>query len=71
MMKAQSLERFPLHLGLGAKVVPQPEFTGMEWFAGYVERNAADGHEEDGWSRFTASRRTGRAGRGIRWATKP
>ena len=45
MMKRLSLERFPLHLGLGGRAVPQPEFTGMEWFAGYVERNAADGAE--------------------------
>jgi quercetin dioxygenase-like cupin family protein len=44
-MKRLSLERFPLHLGLGAKAVPQPEFTGMEWYAAYVERNAADGNE--------------------------
>jgi len=34
MMKRLSLERFPLHLGLGAKAVPQPEFSGMEWYAG-------------------------------------
>jgi len=45
MMNRLSLERFPLHLGLGARAVPQPEFTGMEWFATYVERNAADGRE--------------------------
>jgi quercetin dioxygenase-like cupin family protein len=45
MMKPLSLERFPLHLGRGARAVPQPEFTGMDWFAAYVERNAADGRE--------------------------
>jgi uncharacterized cupin superfamily protein len=45
MTKRLSLERFPLHLGLGAKAVPQPEFTGMEWYAAYGERNAADGSE--------------------------
>jgi len=45
MTKQLSLERFPLHLGLGAKAVPQPEFTGMDWYAPYVERNAADGNE--------------------------
>ncbi|MPZ35404.1 MAG: cupin domain-containing protein [Rhodospirillales bacterium] len=45
MTKRLSLERFPLHLGLGSRAVPQPEFTGMEWFADYVERNAADGRE--------------------------
>ena len=45
MMKRLSLERYPLHLGLGARAVPQPEFTGMEWYVAYVERNAADGSE--------------------------
>ena len=45
MTEQLSLERFPLHLGLGARAVPQPEFTGMEWYADYAERNAADGSE--------------------------
>ena len=45
MTKQLSLERFPLHLGLGARAVTQPEFTGMEWYATYAERNAADGSE--------------------------
>lgn len=45
MTKPRSLERFPIHLGLGARAVPQPEFTGIDWFAGYAERNAADGAE--------------------------
>lgn len=40
-----SIERFPLHLGLGARAVPQPEFTGMEWYEAYGARNAADGRE--------------------------
>ncbi len=31
MTKRLSLERFPLHLGLGARAVPQPEF---HWRAG-------------------------------------
>ncbi len=35
----------PLHLGLGATAVPQPEFTGMEWYEAYVVRNEADGVE--------------------------
>ena len=43
--KPLSLERFPLHLGLGARAVSEPEFTGMEWYAAYAERNAADGPE--------------------------
>jgi quercetin dioxygenase-like cupin family protein len=45
MTKPLSLQRFPVHLGLGARAVQEPEFTGMEWYAGYVERHAADGKE--------------------------
>jgi len=45
MTKPLPLERFPLHLGLGARAVSEPEFTGMEWYAAYAERNAADGPE--------------------------
>ena len=40
-----SLTRFPIHLGLGAQAVPQPEFTGIEWYTAYAERSAADGNE--------------------------
>ncbi|HEX6956600.1 MAG TPA: hypothetical protein VF194_01315 [Ferrovibrio sp.] len=39
MTKPLPLDRFPLHLGLGARAVPQPEFTGMEWYEAYVARN--------------------------------
>jgi hypothetical protein len=39
------LSRFPVHLGLGARVKRQPEFTGMDWYDGYGRRNAADGVE--------------------------
>lgn len=35
----------PIHLGLGATASPQPEFTGMAWYADYVARTAADGGE--------------------------
>jgi quercetin dioxygenase-like cupin family protein len=45
MSKPMSLERFPIHLGLGAQAMPQPEFTGPDWYAAYIERNAADGNE--------------------------
>ena len=45
-MAGISIERFPLHIGLGAKAVPQAEFTGeMNWYEGYAERTAADGAE--------------------------
>jgi quercetin dioxygenase-like cupin family protein len=45
MTKLLSLERFPLHLGLGARAVPQPEFTDFESYVAYAERHAADGSE--------------------------
>ena len=44
-MEKLSLERFPLHLGLGASAVPQPEFVGPEWYAAYGDRHAGDGVE--------------------------
>ena len=39
------LSRFPVHLGLGAKVIRQPEHTGMDWYEGYGERHDGDGIE--------------------------
>lgn len=40
------LSRFPVHLGLGAKVVRQPEHTGgFEWYEGYGQRTEQDGLE--------------------------
>lgn len=45
MAEPRSLERFPLHLGLGAKAVPQPAFTGLDWYEAYGARHAADGAE--------------------------
>lgn len=45
-MGGTAIGRFPIHLGLGARAVPQPAFTGsMEWYADYVARNADDGRE--------------------------
>ncbi len=41
-----TLSKHPIHLGLGATAVVQPEFTGtMDWYMAYGERNAADGVE--------------------------
>lgn len=45
MTKPLPLDRFPLHLGLGARAVSEPEITGMEWFGAYAERHAGDGNE--------------------------
>ncbi len=40
------LQEIPVHLGLGARVVPQEPFTGEgEWYERYGERNVADGAE--------------------------
>ncbi len=39
------LSRFPVHLGLGARVQRQPAFSGFDWYQGYGERTAADGIE--------------------------
>ena len=35
----------PLHLGLGATAIPQPPFTGMDWYQSYGERHDNDGAE--------------------------
>ena len=40
------LDEIPVHLGLGATVVPQERFTGtMDWYERYGTRHAADGAE--------------------------
>ncbi|MFC0206190.1 cupin domain-containing protein [Novosphingobium soli] len=43
--QARDMRMFPVHLGLGARASAQPAFTGMEWYADYARRNAADGAE--------------------------
>jgi len=45
MTRPPSLFTHPVHLGLGATVLPQPEFTGMDWYGGYAARTMADGDE--------------------------
>lgn len=44
-MSAIDLRSTFLHLGLGAKVIPQPPFSGIDWYQGYGERHGGDGHE--------------------------
>jgi quercetin dioxygenase-like cupin family protein len=39
------VSRFPIHLGLGATAIEQPEFTGGAWYEAYMARHAADGVE--------------------------
>ncbi|MBD3729088.1 MAG: cupin domain-containing protein [Sphingomonadales bacterium] len=41
----RELQDAPLHLGLGARAVPQSAITGMEWYADYAARHADDGAE--------------------------
>ena len=42
MTKGKSLYDFPIHLGLGAKAVAEPEFTGTDWYEGYDQRHHDD-----------------------------
>jgi quercetin dioxygenase-like cupin family protein len=42
---AHRLDTHPIHIGLGAKAVPQPAFTGMAWYSDYIDRHGADGAE--------------------------
>lgn len=53
-MSDADIRRYPIHLGLGATAVPQPEFTGeMRWYEDYGQRHAADGKEGRLVSMFT------------------
>jgi len=36
------LEKQFVHLGLGAKAVAEPAFTGLDWYEGYSARHDAD-----------------------------
>lgn len=47
------LEGFPIHLGLAAAAIPQPAFTGGDWYAGYGERHDGDGADGRLVSMFT------------------
>lgn len=44
-MTARSLKDSFVHLGLGATAVPQPPFSGLEWYEGYGARHGDDGSE--------------------------
>jgi hypothetical protein len=50
-MTKHALDRFPLHLGLGAR---EPEFTGMNWYAPTPSATPPTARK-DGWSRCTHS----------------
>jgi quercetin dioxygenase-like cupin family protein len=46
MPEAIDISTYPLHLGLGARSIVQPEFTGdMQWYSAYTERTQSDGIE--------------------------
>jgi hypothetical protein len=45
-MSSNNLTTNPIHLGLGATAVVEPDFTGeMEWYMGYGQRHGLDGIE--------------------------
>lgn len=44
-MSAKTLTDAFIHLGLGAKAVPQPPFSGVEWYQEYGARHGGDGAE--------------------------
>ena len=45
-MSGTRMSLHPIHLGLGASAVIEPEFSGsMDWYVGYIERHQADGIE--------------------------
>jgi quercetin dioxygenase-like cupin family protein len=45
-MNGVDIKSRPIHLGLRATAVVEPEFTGsMQWYQGYVQRHAGDGIE--------------------------
>jgi mannose-6-phosphate isomerase-like protein (cupin superfamily) len=57
MSQAIDISTYPIHLGLGARSIVQPEFTGdMQWYSAYSERNQSDGIEGRLVSMFTFTR---------------
>ena len=51
-----ALSEFPAHLGLGARVLREPRFAGMPWYAEYGARRASDGVEGRLVSMYTFDR---------------
>jgi mannose-6-phosphate isomerase-like protein (cupin superfamily) len=41
-VQGKSLYDFPIHLGLDARAVAEPQFTGSEWYEEYEKRHAGD-----------------------------
>lgn len=45
-MPTHDIRKHPIHLGLDATAIPQPEFTGdLSWYEDYGKRHADDGAE--------------------------
>ena len=42
MTRGKSLYDFPIHLGIGAKAIAEPQFTGMDWYDAYDARHHDD-----------------------------
>ena len=42
MTRGKSLYDFPIYLGIGARAVAEPQFTGMDWYDGYDQRHHDD-----------------------------
>lgn len=56
-MSSYRIEQRPIHLGLGATAVVQPELTGsMDWYSAYGHRHEADGAEGRLVSQFSFDR---------------
>jgi hypothetical protein len=57
MPQGTNITKYPIHLGLGAKSLVQPEFTGdMQWYMAYSDRTAQDDIEGRLVSMFTFER---------------
>jgi quercetin dioxygenase-like cupin family protein len=41
-VQGKSLFDYPIHLGLDARAVAEPKFTGPEWYEGYDQRHRSD-----------------------------
>ena len=52
-MSSPRLEERFIHLGLGARAVEQPPFTGMAWYEAYGARHGEDGAEGRLVSQYT------------------
>ncbi len=52
-MSGHRLSESFVHLGLGATAVPQPPFSGLEWYEGYGVRHGSDGAEGRLVSQYT------------------